>query len=166
MADALANERVWLGRPLSPKPSLLICLADRAVSLLAILPVIGVPFGACGLLRVYRGYRGAVLKRVLGWSQKLKMAMIDACSIPAGVVYHHPSRDRSVSHNPSNAVSATVLVAEKERSIPVFIQRAFPVEAQRAGVEAPLVMEPEKFRISKPHGYLLVDGPHGCMAQG
>lgn len=113
--------------PFGSKSLALRCLADRAVTLLAILPVIRVSVFAMRLLRVHVSKRSRVFARIFCDSQRFDVLWIHASTIPASMVCDHSGWDGATSKEHGNARSAPWRAAKGDGPVPISIFRSLPL---------------------------------------
>lgn len=125
MAHELAFNGVF-GPPLRPESLGFISLADRAIPLLAVNPVIRVAAFTHRLLRVYVRGGCAVFHRVLRGRNGLKVLWVNAGAVPTCMVDDHSLRDGAIDHKPCDTVSSPPPSAKVKGSITIAVQWAIP----------------------------------------
>lgn len=124
-----AREASSLGVPLRAQPLRFRCLADRAVSLLAVLAVVGMTLRAMDPSAIQRGGTARLAQGVVFGGGESEVAHVHARAITAGVMYDASVWDGSEGVEVCDAVSAAALSAELKVPVPVLVAVSRPHEA-------------------------------------
>lgn len=155
MAVFLSSEGIF-SAPLSFKPARFFGLARRAVSLLAVSPIILVPFRAVRFSCIQSRRAVAVLKRVFPDSYAGKVLGVNARPVSAVVIDDISMGNWPMDVKPRHAMRPAVKTPQVEGSIAVSIKRACPIEAAARALIGPR-QETFKFFI----GHVHANGIHG-----
>lgn len=152
MVQTLALNQISFGFPLLVKSSSLFVLANRTISLIAVLFVKGVSV----LAMSFSGIKGAdtlrVVKRVFSWGHQSQVRGLHAISVLTEMVDVHAVRYRSDGHKICDTMSAPVSLFEVKTSIAVLVQRRLPKIAAVLSVGNNIfTSKPLFFRISYIH---------------
>lgn len=108
--------------PLGTKSFGFLRLANRAISLCAILAVEGMTFRAVRLERVEIRFRCGFSKRIFPGCSQSEMINVNTIPVSAGVMNNHASRDISIIDPVNHSMNAPIELTEKEVSVAVFVE--------------------------------------------
>lgn len=155
MAVFLSSESIF-SAPFSFKPARFFGLTCRAVSLLAVSPIILVSFRAVRFPCIQSRWAVAVLKGVFPDGYAGKMLRVNARPVSAVVVDDVSARDWPVDVKPCHAMRPAVKTPQVEGPVSVSVKRACPVKAAAKAFLSPR-QEAFKFFI----GHVHANGIHG-----
>ncbi len=112
--------------PFFAKPLSFFRLANRAISLSSVKTIKRMAFFAHSFGFVYRPDRERICYTVFVGSYLPKVVRVNATSVFAKMVNHHPVTDISVFKIISNSVCPTIFLNEIKSTITVFIQTILP----------------------------------------
>lgn len=152
MVQALTLNQISFGFPFFAKSFFLFFIANRAISLVAILSVKGVSILAMGFSSIKRTNAARVVERVFSRGHQSQVRRVHAVSMTAKMVNEQTVRYRTDSHKICDTMSAPVSLFEVKTSIPVFVQRRLPKIATILSVGNNIfTSKPLFFRISYIH---------------
>lgn len=125
----LLSADIIFGCPLDAKSSFFGRLANRAISLLPILPIVSMPSRALRFLSIHRRNGDGIFQRVLCEGNGLKMRWVNAFPVAASVVYNKASRNISFVRPIRNPMRSPVFPPKIEGSVPVPIKIPLPLPA-------------------------------------
>ena len=152
MVQTLALNQISFGFPFFAESFFLFFIANRAISLVAILFVKGMSILAMGFSSIKRTNAARVVKRVFSRGHQSQVRRVHAVSMPTDMVDVHAVRYRSDGHKIGDTMSTPVSLFEVKTFIAVLVQRRLPKIAAILSVSNNIfTSKPLFFRISYIH---------------